>query len=217
MAGEIATTVSHIGFVLQYQNFRQQESSIVKALIWIIFLLLLAANAQGENNDIYVVDVGPNRGPPFQVLKFDENGENPQVFTNSELSNPQDIVFLEDSNTALVSNFAKDGENPYDATTGAFIGDFSGVNGDGPTRMKIGADGLLYVLQWFGNGRVLRYQPDGTFVDEFTSVGVTQSIGLDWDSQGNLYVSSFDKMQVRKFDSEGNDLGLRDNFPLKNN
>ena len=153
MTGEIATTVSRIRFVLQYRNFRQQESSIVKVLIQIIFLLLLSANAQGENNDIYVVDVGPNRGPPFQVLKFDENGDNPQVFTKSELNNPQDIVFLEDSNTALVSNFANDRITKYDATTGAFIGDFSDVNGDGPTRMKIGADGLLYVLQWFGNGR----------------------------------------------------------------
>jgi hypothetical protein len=55
---------------------------------------------------------------------------------------------------------------------------------------------------------VLRYQLDGTFVDEFTSVGVSQSIGLDWDSQGNLYVSSFDERRVRKFDSDGNDLGI---------
>jgi hypothetical protein len=74
--------------------------------------------------------------------------------------------------------------------------------------MKIGADNLLYVLQWFGNGRVLRYRLDGTFVDEFTNVGVSQSIGLDWDSQGNLYVSSFDGQHVRKFDSSGNDQGL---------
>jgi len=168
----------------------------------------MAANVQGQNNDIYVVDVGPNRGPPFQVLKFDENGENPQVFINSELNRPQDIVFLEDSNTALVSNLASDRITKYDATTGNYLGNFAVGRADGPTRMKIGADNLLYVLQWFGNGKVLRYQLDGTFVDEFTSVGVTQSIGLDWDRQGNLYVSSFDQRHVRKFDSDGNDLGL---------
>ena len=74
--------------------------------------------------------------------------------------------------------------------------------------MKIGPDGLLYVLQWSGNGKVLRYQLDGTSMGEFTSVGVSQSIGLDWDSAGNLYVASFDTTSVRKFDTSGNDMGL---------
>jgi sugar lactone lactonase YvrE len=180
----------------------------VKLLFRIFFLLIMAANLQAQDNDIYVVDVGPNREPPFQVLRFDAKGENPQVFINSELNRPQDIVFLEDSNTALVSNLPSNRITKYDATTGNYLGDFSVGRADGPTRMKIGADNLLYVLQWFGNGRVLRYQLDGTFVDEFTSVGVTQSIGLDWDSQGNLYVSSFDRSHVRKFDGDGNDLGL---------
>lgn len=47
-----------------------------------------------------------------------------------------------------------------------------------------------------------------TFVDEFTSFGVAQGIGIDWDSDGNLYVSSYSGDNVRKFDSNGNDLGL---------
>jgi hypothetical protein len=55
---------------------------------------------------------------------------------------------------------------------------------------------------------VLRYQVDGTFGDEFTSMSVPQSIGLDWDSDGNLYVSSYTGDHVRKFDTNGNDLGL---------
>ncbi len=70
--------------------------------------------------------------------------------------------------------------------------------------MKIGADSLLYVLQWSGNGKVRRYELDGTFVDDFTSVGVTQSIGIDWDNDGNLYVSSYGGDNVRKFDTNGN-------------
>ncbi|HEY6436326.1 MAG TPA: T9SS type A sorting domain-containing protein, partial [Ignavibacteriaceae bacterium] len=78
----------------------------------------------------------------------------------------------------------------------------------GPTRMKIGADSLLYVLQWSGNGRVRRYQLDGTYVGEFTSVGVAQSIGIDWDNDWNLYVSSYGVDNVRKFDTTGNDLGV---------
>jgi len=179
----------------------------VKVFFRFYFLLLMAANAQAQNNEIYVVDTGPNRGPPYQVLKFDENGNNPQVFINSELNKPQDIVFLEQSNTALVSNLQNDRITKYDATTGNYIGDFAVVKPDGPTRMKIGSDKLLYVLQWFGNGKVMRYQLDGTFVDEFSNIGVSQSIGLDWDSQGNLYVASFNQKRVREFDSNGTHLG----------
>jgi hypothetical protein len=179
----------------------------VKVFFRLSFLLLVATNALGQNNEIYVVDIGPNRGPPYQILKYDENGKNPQVFINSELDKPQDIVFLEQSNTALVSNLQSDRITKHDATTGAYIGDFAVVKPDGPTRMKIGSDNLLYVLQWLGNGKVMRYQLDGTFVDEFTNIGVSQSIGLDWDSQGNLYVASFNQKRVRKFDSDGTHLG----------
>ena len=53
----------------------------------------------------------------------------------------------------------------------------------------------------------MRYKLDGTFVDEFTNIGVSQSIGLDWDSQGNLYVASFNQQRVREFDSNGTHLG----------
>jgi len=74
--------------------------------------------------------------------------------------------------------------------------------------MKIGPDGLLYVLQWTGLGRVLRYRLDGGFVDEFTQVGVSQAIGLDWDSNGRLYVSSYNDGTVRRFDTDGADMGL---------
>ncbi len=78
--------------------------------------------------------------------------------------------------------------------------------------MKIGPDGLLYVLQWRGDYLVLRFELDGTPLGAFTSVGVKESIGLDWDSDGNLYVSSYNEngatgFFVKKFDPSGNDLG----------
>jgi sugar lactone lactonase YvrE len=179
----------------------------MKSIFWLVLLSFLCSDAFGQETSLYVVDIGPNRGPPWQVLKYDENGENPEVFIAAELSRPQDIVFLEDEGAALVSNLQTGRITKYDAATGAYIEDFATGIGQ-PTRMEIGADNLLYVLQWAGNGRVWRYDLDGNFVDEFTSVGVTNSIGLDWDSQGNLYVASFDAGHVRKFDSEGNDLGL---------
>lgn len=156
---------------------------------------------------IYVSDaVGFDTGP-WNIYRYDEDGKNPIVFTDAGLAWPQDILFLEDENQVLISNLNSGRINRHNANTGALIGSFAtGING--PTRIKIGPDDLLYVLQWSGNGRVLRYQLDGTFVDEFTSQGVSHSIGLDWDANNNLYVSSFDEATIRKFDPNGNDLGL---------
>lgn len=173
-------------------------------------LILYAATAPGQQTAYYVVDVGPNRGPPWQVLKYDGNGANPEVFTNVELNRPQDIVFIEHQGVALVSNLGTGKITRYDATTGEYLDDFATGIGE-PTRMEIGEDGLLYVLQWTGNGRVWRYDLDGNFVDEFTSTGVFNSIGMDWDDEGNLYVASWNNGNgfgfVQRFDASGNDLG----------
>jgi sugar lactone lactonase YvrE len=170
-------------------------------------LLLFASNLLGQEMAVYVSDAGNFSSPPWQILKYDGNGENPEVFINQNLGWPQDIVFQDAANTVLISNLSSNQITRYNAETGSYIDVFAQVPG-GPTRMKIGSDNLLYVLQWNGNGRVLRYQLDGTYVGEFTSVGVSKSIGIDWDSAGNLYVSSYDGDHVRKFDSNGNDQGL---------
>ncbi|WP_036385393.1 Ig-like domain-containing protein [Muricauda sp. MAR_2010_75] len=155
---------------------------------------------------IYVSDAVNFNNGPWKIFRYDENGQNPTVFIDEELAWPQDIVFLEDQGQVLISNLSSGKINRHDAATGALIGSFA-TNIGGPTRMKIGADNLLYVLQWQGDGLVLRYGLDGTLIDKFTSVAVPQSIGLDWDSEGNLYVSSYSGAFVQKFDSEGNDLG----------
>jgi hypothetical protein len=106
----------------------------------------------------------------------------------------------------LVSNFNSGRVERYDAETGQFIGTFaSGI--PGPTRMKLGPDGLLYVLSASANARVKRFQLDGTLVDDFTSIGLPGCLGMDWDEHGNLYVSSYDWQLVRVFDTEGTDRG----------
>ncbi|MEQ9424681.1 MAG: Ig-like domain-containing protein [Cyclobacteriaceae bacterium] len=167
---------------------------------------------KAPRTEIYVSDAGrPVGNPPFQILKYDENGENPEVFiSNQNVNGPQEILFLEDQGVVLISNIGSGRIARHDANTGALIDNFAS-NINGPTRIKIGPDGLLYVLQWNGTNPVLRYELDGTFVDAFTSIGINQSIGLAWDTDGNLYVSSFNNGSggfVRKFDIEGNDLGL---------
>ncbi|NND62833.1 MAG: T9SS type A sorting domain-containing protein [Flavobacteriaceae bacterium] len=180
----------------------------------IILLLILSAGVFAQQTYIYVSDAGGFNNSPWQIMRYDVDGSNPQIFipntffVTEGVGWPQDIVFLEDQEVVLISNLVGGRITKHNATTGAYIEDFAAVAG-GPTRMKIGADDLLYVLQWSNtDNKVLRYEQDGTFVDEFTSVGVVQSIGLDWDSAGNLYVSSYGGGTVRKFDPSGNDMGL---------
>ena len=182
-------------------------TTFFRMVFFSVVVLLFASTVFCQTTEIYVSDAGNFSNPPWKILKFDENGENPEIFINANLAWPQDILFLEDQNVVLISNLNSSTITKYNSATGAYIEDFATGIG-GPTRMKIGEDSLLYVLQWGGNGRVRRYQLDGTFVDGFTNLGVPQSIGLDWDSNGNLYVSSYSGDNVRKFDQNGNDLGL---------
>ena len=170
-------------------------------------ILIFSSSTLSQTIEIYVSDAAGFQNPPWKILKYDENGENPETFINTNLAWPQDIVFLEDQQVVLVSNLNTGTITKYNSSTGTYIDNFATGIG-GPTRMKIGADSLLYVLQWSGNGTVRRYELDGTFFDEFTSVSVPQSIGIDWDSNGKLYVSSYNDHNVRKFDQNGNDLGL---------
>lgn len=175
-------------------------------LICTFLLLLIATFSYSQTFEVYVSDAGNFNAPPWQILKFDGNGQNPTTYINTNLNWPQDILFLEDSNTVLISNLGSNKITRHNLATGAYMSDFAtGISG--PTRTKIGPDSLLYVLQWSGNGFVKRYQLDGTFVDDFTDVGVPQSIGIDWDAEENLYVSSWGGDLVWKFDTAGNSLG----------
>ena len=165
-----------------------------------VFLLtgLWSFGAYAQNFDVYVVDAGNFSQPPWQILKYDRDGENPEVFINQNLDWPHDLLFLEEQGIALVSNFNSGNIERFDAETGQYIGTFA-TQIPGPTRMKIGPDGLLYVLSASANARVKRYQLDGTFVDDFTSISLPRSLGLDWDARGYLYVSSYDFQLVRVF------------------
>ena len=66
----------------------------------------------------------------------------------------------------LISNLNTGRITRYHTDSGMYIDNFA-TNIAGPTRMKIGADSLLYVLQWGTNGKVLRFELDGTFLGEF--------------------------------------------------
>ncbi len=182
--------------------------------IFLGICILFTLGLYAQQTYIYVSDAGGFNVQPWQIMRYNVDGSNPQVFIDNTffvsegVGWPQDILFLEDQEVVLISCLVGGRITKHNANTGAYIEDFATVEG-GPTRMKIGADDLIYVLQWSNSlNKVLRYEQDGTFVDEFTSVGVVQSIGLDWDSAGNLYVSSYNGGTVRMFDTFGNDMGL---------
>ncbi len=190
------------GFIKKFTSMTTKTQLLACFLAACFFSSLSA-----QNYDVYVSDAGNFNQPPWQILKFDANGQNGQVFISDHLAWPQDILFLEAENTVLITNLSNGRISKFNAATGAFTGEFATGIG-GPTRMKIGPDSLLYVLQWVGNGKVWRYRLDGAFVDEFTAVGVPASIGLAWDAAGNLYVSSYNGKYIRRFSPAGADLGI---------
>lgn len=181
---------------------------MAKKVLFIVCIVAVCffAPLKAQQFNVYISDAVNFQSPPWKILKFDENGQNGQVFISDHLAWPQDILFLENENAVLVTNLNNGRISKFNATSGVFINEFATGIG-GPTRMEVGPDGLLYVLQWTGNGKVKRYNLDGTFVDDFTAVGVTNSIGLDWDAGGNLYVSSYDGKYIKKFSPTGADLG----------
>lgn len=194
----------HIGHYFTNQKMKQaMKRNLLIILLW---LGSTWGVVHGQNFEVYVSDAANFTTGPWKILKFGQDGENGEVFTDQELAWPQDIVFLDHRNSVIVSNLNTNKITEYNAETGEYIGDFATGIG-GPTRMKIGQDSLLYVLQWSGNGRVLRYDLNGNFVDTFTDTNVTNSIGLDWDSTGNLYVSSYDGRYVQQFSSTGENMG----------
>ena len=76
----------------------------MKKIVLTFFLLLVASPVFSQATEIYVSDAGNFNTPPWQILKYDENGDNPEVFIDDHLGWPQDIVFLEEANTVLISN-----------------------------------------------------------------------------------------------------------------
>ncbi len=175
-----------------------------KSIFLLVGLCLSFSFISSAQFEVYVTS---GNGPSASsVKKFDATGNYLGDFIapgTSPLNWPQDIVFIENNTIALVSGLNNNAIFRYDGSTGALIDTFA-ANISGPTRMKIGADGYLYALEWNGEARVMRYDLQGNFMDTFTNIAVNNSIGLDWDSAGNLYVSSYNENAVYRFDPSGN-------------
>ena len=59
---------------------------------WIVTVSLawvLSSHSVAQQTYLYVVDVGPSRTGPHQVLRYDADGSNPHVFIDAGLSRPR--------------------------------------------------------------------------------------------------------------------------------
>ncbi|MBL7684139.1 MAG: T9SS type A sorting domain-containing protein [Flavipsychrobacter sp.] len=149
------------------------------------------------------------------VQKYDINGNYLGDFiagNSGGLREPQDILFHPDG-SVLVTGVNNSTIKRYDGITGAFLGNFStGYILSLPTKMCYGPDSLIYVTQWGADSdKVVRFNLQGAFVDEFTSKAIPKGLSMVWDKNKNLYVAAYSNGAngtVHKFDSLGNDLGV---------
>ncbi|MCB0705151.1 MAG: NHL repeat-containing protein [Saprospiraceae bacterium] len=185
----------------------KKNQRFFKMLVLLVFFLPgLSAQTTFE---VLVSSRGTNA-----VKKYDLDGNYLGDFVASGdggLNGTEDILFHPDG-SVLVSGFNNTKIKRYDGETGAFIGDFSsGYNLDTPSKMSIGPDDLVYVTQWgTSQNKVVRFDLDGNFVDEFTSTGVSNGLSHLWDADGNFYISAYGNGgngTIQKFDPDGNSLG----------
>lgn len=125
------------------------------------------------------------------------------------LNTTEDILFHPDG-SVLVTGFNNSSIKRYNGISGEYIQDFSnGYTLNGPSKMAVGPDNYIYVTQWGSNNvKTVRFDMDGNFVDEFTSIVTPRGLGQEWDADGNYYVAIFSQSgsngTVEKFDSSGN-------------
>ncbi len=124
------------------------------------------------------------------------------------LNSPQEIIFGPDGHV-YITGFGNPRIKKYDRDSGQYLGDFTqNYTLRQPTKTIFHTDSLIYVSQWAGNEKVVRFRQDnGDFVDEFTSTGVVNGMGQAWDTEGNVYVVSWgtdgSNGNVQKFDATG--------------
>jgi hypothetical protein len=159
-----------------------------------------SASSFGPDNLMYLGDLVTN-----QVLRYDRYGHFVDVFAgpDSGLSAPYMITF--DAHYAYVASGNSNSVIRYDLKTKAYSnfvppGDH-GLNT--PVGLEIGPDGNFYVSSV--DGKVLRYDPQGHFIDDFISTadnhGLSAPRALRFGGpNSDLYILSVNTNQVMQFD-----------------
>ena len=97
----------------------------------------------------------------------------------------------------------------YDACTGAYLRDLdTPVRIRGAQAVRLGPDGLIYVVSEKSQ-QILRYRNDTlAFVDVFATLPGADPTGLAFDAAGNVYVAAFRTDDVRRLAPSGAPAGI---------
>lgn len=203
---EIPTIFTQNNTPFTRKNARQAGAKI---RITILALLLAGGGLAQTQVEVFVNSRGTNA-----IKKYDGDGNYLGNFIApgaGGLASPEDIVFHPDG-SILVTGAGNGAIKRYDGQTGAFLGNFSsGYTLEIPSKMSIGWDSLIYVTQWgTAQNKVVRFDLDGHFVDEFTQTPTPNGLGHLWDADKNFYISVYGNGgngTVQKFNSLGASLG----------
>jgi WD40 repeat protein len=104
----------------------------------------------------------------------------------------------------LASGYFSNNVHVYDGCTGEFQRLLDGNNRIvGPQAVKIGPNGMLYVVSE-ENGRILRYHATTLdFIDVFVTPGAAfGATGIAFGPDGDVYVCGYDEDSVRRYDGQ---------------
>lgn len=164
----------------------------------------------GPDNLLYVTQWGQTSATA-KIVRFDLNGNYLGPFTPiaptglGHVWDDQDNFYL-----AVFGVNTNVGDiRKYD-TNGAFVETFidSSIL-ENPTYIWWGDNGEMFV-QDFTQGKVLRYDNDGNYIEDFIT-GLLNPEGYTFLPNGNLIIAERTGNQIREFDSTGNLLGRWDN------
>jgi hypothetical protein len=163
----------------------------------------------GPDGDLYIVDAGNS-----QILRFDgTTGAFVGVLVAWPFGNPDRITFGPDhalyvgdfgaGDDGAVLRFDGQAGTPLPAPGKAGATFVDGIGKVSP--VLFGADGLLYVGVYFG-GAVLRYAPNGQFVDTFVaagSAGLLTAQDFEFAANHDLYIVDAEGNSVFHFSQSG--------------
>ncbi len=158
------------------------------------------AAVMGEDGKLYVAAFDGD-----SVLRYDGvTGQFLDTFIpagTGGLNGPDAGMTFGPDGNLYVPSFFSNRVLKFDGKTGALLGTFAGGNGTPMSRPRVirfRGDGVAYITSW-GNARVLRYKPNGQFIDIFATTGTPAGLLIDPDS-GDIFVSSDNLNHVVRFD-----------------
>ncbi len=168
----------------------------------------VATDSQGR---IFVLDRGIH-----PILVFDRDGAFITAWGEGLFRYPhglyidnQDFVYVADSFAHLVWKFTLDGQlvrtwGNKDTPSPTY----NGLPFNQPTGVSVGPSGCMYVSDGYGNLKVQKFAPDGTFLKSWGKPGSGPGEfailhNLDVDKDERVYVCDRENRRVQIFDGEG--------------